>query len=1023
MFNISAWSIRKPIPSILLFLLLTFSGLYCFQKLEMDELPNFDIPSVKVTTVQNGASPSELEVQITRKIEDALSGLSNLKHITSTISEDVSSTNVEFAFGTNIDRAVNDVRDRISRIRSTLPAGIPEPAIQRVDFAGGPFATYVVSSETLNEIDLSWLVDNEIARELLSLSGVGQVQRAGGVNREIRINLDPAKLESVGLTTEMVNDQVRNRNINLPGGRGALSGAEQSIRTVGSSQSLQTLKNLKIALSGGAFVRLDSLGSVEDSYAEPRQLALLDGKPVIAFSIKRATGRGMAQVSKLVDEKLKEMKGKLPSSVKITQVRSNLKFVEESFYATLESLILGACLAVVTIWIFLKDARSAMISAVAMPLSMIPTFLFIKILGFTLNNMSLLALAVVIGILVDDAIVEVENIVRHINQGKTPYQAAIDAADEIGLAVVATTFAIIAVFIPVAWISGIAGQFFREFGYTVAIAVFMSLVVARLITPMMSAKWLKPLPNHPEKTIAVLLYQNVLKWAFANKRKTIAAFFLTFILSLALCAFIPTDLMSVTDQGETTLKLELAPGADIRTTTKTIRALTPQLLANKYITHVFANIGTPIDSGAGGDGEGSSAVNQATLYIRLVERNERQLSQEQVESQIRDTVRQFPGVRSHFESTGGPGGKLEYCLVSSNPEDLDKFVKTVTQQMRQIPGMADVHNSASLRSPQLVVRPNRELAAESGITVQAVARTALVATLGDNDIALGKFDLPDRQLNIRVQLDPRYRQNLKFLKNLKISNNTGVLIPLASIANINIESGPSEICRYDKQRKTTISAQLVNHLSLGDALKAVQELPAQKERPTTVHESAEGDTEFQQEIFTGFGIAILSAVLMMYGVLVLLFNDFIHPLTIMVSLPLSIGGAFAALLLTGKALDLYALIGIVMLMGLVAKNSILLIEYCLMALQQDPTLDIHDAIMQAGEVRMRPILMTTLAMVAGMAPIAMGLGAGAEARAPMAIAVIGGLTTSTILTLIVVPVIFAILQELRSKPHGGLQSQ
>lgn len=1013
MFNISAWTIKKPIPSIVLFLVLTISGLWSFTQLEMDELPNVDIPSVTVTIAQNGASPSELEVQITRKVEDALSGLSNLKHIASTITEGVSSTNIQFALGTNTDRAVNDVRDRINRIRITLPIGISEPIIQRVDRAGNAFATYTVSSDQLNDVELSWLIDNEIARALLSLPGVGQVERAGGVNREIRINLDPAKLESVGLTADSVNDQVRYRNVNLPGGRGSLSGSEQTIRTIGSSLTLASLKNLKIALVDGAFVRLDSLGSVEDSYAEPRQLALLDGKPVVAFSIRRATGHGMAQVSKLIDEKLEAMKGDLPQSVKIEKVRSSVKFVKESFYATLESLILGAVLAVVTIWLFLRDIRSAAISAVAMPLSMIPTFLFIKLLGFTLNNMSMLGLALVIGILVDDAIVEVENIVRHIHQGKSPYQAALDASDEIGLAVIATTFSIIAVFVPVAWLGGIAGQFFREFGYTVAIAVFMSLAVARLITPMMAANWLKSPPTESNKSIAVVAYERALQWALQNRKTTIVASCLFFAASLALNTFIPMNLMGATDRGETALDLELAPGTDILSTTETVRLITQFLLRNKNIDNVFATIGTPTDSGAGSGSDASTAVNQSTLYIKLVKRSQRKFSQEQVEEQIRTAVQEFPGVRSHFQTVAGPGGKLEYSLVSSCPNDLDAFAEKLTQQMRHVKGLADVRSSASLRSPQLVVRPNRELAAESGITVQAVARTALVATIGDNDIGLGKFDLPDRQLNIRVQLDPQYRRNLKFLKNLKLSNNRGELIPLASIATLDIQSGLFQISRYDKQRKITISAQLVNHLTLGEALKVVRNLPAQKERPAIVHECATGDIEIQQEVFAGFGIAMLSAVLMMYVVLVLLFDDFIHPLTIMVSLPLSIGGAFAAILVTGQALGLYAIIGIVMLMGLVAKNAILLIEYCLMSIDQG--MSMQQAIMTAGEARMRPILMTTLAMIAGMTPIALGWGAGSEARAPMAIAVIGGLAVSMVLTLIVVPVIFATVYDKRHK--------
>lgn len=1013
MFNISAWTIRKPIPAIVLFFMLTLGGLWSYTQLEMDELPNVDLPIVTVAIGQNGASPSEVEVQITRKIEDALSGLSNLKHMTSVISEGISSTSIEFALGTNTDRALSDIRDRVNRIRSMLPAGISEPVIQRHDFAGSAFATYVVNSDKLSDIELSWLIDNELTRALLSVPGVGQVQRSGGVNREIRINLNPAELEAVGLTAESVNNQVRFRNVNLPGGRGSLSGAEQTIRTVGSSENLESLKNLKIAVNNGGFVRLDSLGSVEDSYADPRQLALLNSKPVIAVSIKRSTGHGMAQVARLVDQKIESLKESLPKTVKIEKVRTSAKYVRESFNATLESLLLGAFLAVLTIWIFLKDARSAAISAMAMPLSMIPTFLFIKLLGFTLNDMSLLGLALVIGILVDDAIVEVENIVRHIHLGKSPFMAAMEGADEIGLAVIATTFSIIAVFVPVAWLGGIAGQFFKEFGYTVAIAVLMSLIVARLITPMMAAKFLKTPPQESEKSAAVVLYETALDWALRNRKLTIAGASIFFVLSVALSAFVPMNLVGPVDRGETLLSIELPPGTDIQSTNRTVMSITNALLKNGNISNIFATVGIPSESGSSGGSEGGS-VNKATLYIKLIERNKRKLSQEKVEKEIRIALEELPGIRSKFQSVGGPGGKLDYCLTGSNPLELDNFAMKLTQQMRQIQGLADVQSSASLLSPQLIVRPNRELAAESGITVQAIARTALVATIGDTDIGLGKFDLPDRQLNIRVQIDPQYRQNLKFLKNLKVSNARGELIPLASIAKLSFETGPAEINRFDKQRRIIIGAQLIDRFPLGKALSTVRNLPVQKERPASVSESPTGDAEIQQEIFSGFGIAMLSAILLMYGVLVLLFEDFIHPLTIMVSLPLSIGGALAALILTGQSLGLYSLIGIVMLMGLVAKNAILLIEYCLMSMQQGQSLDV--AIRTAGQARMRPILMTTVAMVAGMIPIAMGWGAGAEARSPMAIAVIGGLATSTILTLIVVPVIFSVVQDLRKKP-------
>lgn len=1021
MFNISAWTIRQPIPSILLFIMLTIAGLVCFTQIEMDELPNIDMPTVSISIAQSGAAPSELEVQVTRKVEDALSGLSNIKHITSNISEGSSTTTVEFELGTNTDRAVNDVRDRVNRIRASLPAEITEPVIQRLDFAGEAFATYTVSSDSMSDTELSWLIDNDISRVLLSVPGVGQVQRSGGVAREVRINLDPAKLEAVGLTAESVNNQVRFRNINMPGGRGRLAGAEQTIRTVGSAHDIDELRNLKIALRNGEFAPLSSLGTVEDSHAEARQMAYLDGKPVVAFSLKRSTGRGMAQVAKMVDRKLDELKATLPPSVKIEKVRTSAVYVQESFDATIESLVLGAVLAVVIIWVFLKDWRSAGISALAMPLSMIPTFIFIKLLGYTLNDMSLLGLALVIGILVDDAIVEVENIVRHIHMGKTPYQAALDAADEIGLAVVATTFSIIAVFVPLALISGIPGQFFRQFGFTVAIAVFMSLVVARLMTPMMAAFWLKNPPAESGRSKLVELYDISLDWALKHRKTTLAAAFGFFLLSLGLTALIPMNLIGSVDRGETILSVELPPGKDIEGTASTVLKISQLVQSNKNVARVFSAVGTPGEASSIGSGGESGKVNKANLYISLKHRGERKDSQQVVEQQIRDVLQSVPSIRTKFVNTSGPGGRVDFCLVGSNPAELDATAQELARQMRDIKGLADVQSNASLQAPQLVIKPNRELAAEHGVTVQSIARTALVATIGDADIALGRFDLPDRQIYVRVQIDPLFKKDLEWIRNLKVSSMNGALIPLSALASIDVTSGPSEITRYDKQRQVLISAQLVDKMPLGEAISAIRALPAFKNKAASVVESPSGDVELQQDVFKGFAVAIVAAVLLMYCVLVLLFNDFVHPFTIMTSLPLSIGGAIAALMISGQPLGLYALIGIVMLMGLVAKNAILLVEYCLMSMHQGMSVD--QAIRTAGDARMRPILMTTLAMVAGMVPIAMGIGAGSEVRSPMAVAVIGGLATSSLLTLIVVPVIFSIFNEWKEKLSGAAGRQ
>ncbi|MBX3149788.1 efflux RND transporter permease subunit [Candidatus Obscuribacterales bacterium] len=1009
--NISAWSIRQPIPSILLFLILSISGVICYFNLGIDENPNIDMPTIMVTVSENGAAPSELETQVARRVEDAVAGIGNIKHITSTLNEGTAQTKIEFELGTNTDRALNDVRDAVTRIRSQLPAAIEEPTIQRLDFVGGPFATYTVSSKTQSVKDLSWLIDNEISRRLLAVKGVGQVQRAGGVDREINIDLDPAKLEALGVTADLVNTQVRIMNANMPGGRGSVGSQEQSIRTIGSATSVEQLKDTRVALQNGTWASLDSLGTVSDGIAEQRQLAMMDGKPAVAFSIIRSTGSNMAEVGTNVDKALEKMRAEMPD-VEITKVRSNLGYVMESYHATIDSLLLGAALAIAVIWVFLRDWRASGIAALAMPLSMIPTFAVMSLLGFTLNNMSLLGLALVIGILVDDAIVEIENIVRHMQMGKKPLEAALEAADEIGLAVVATTMSIIVVFLPVAFMGGIPGQFFKQFGITVAVAVFFSLVVARLITPMMSAFWLKGAPEEPPKNAVQKFFDKLLAWALEHRGKTVLIAGAIFVASVGMLAALPTSLVNSADRGESLVAIELPPGATLETTSDISLRVTKLLMAHKEVEHVFASVGTPSTTGVRSSGSAGS-INKANLYVILKERSHRKISQQQFEDMIRPEVAAIPGIRANISATMGLGGKVQILLVGPDAGQLKATTEKLAKEMRTVSGISDVTSSSALRRPEIQVIPDFEKASDHGISVQQIARTATMATVGDVDFNLAKFDLPDRQINIRVQIDPRYRRNIDSIGDLKVSNFRGQMVPLSEVAEVRFGSGPAQIDRYDRDRQVTISATLNSNMTLGQALKAIHQLPTFKNLPASIKENVSGDVEIQRDVFSGFGMAIAAAVVLIYAVLVLLFNDFLHPLTIMMSLPMAIGGAALGLIVAHQSVGLYALIGIVMLMGLVTKNAILLVEYVLMSMHRG--VPRHEAILEATEARMRPILMTTVAMIAGMVPIALGIGAGSEVRSPMAVAVVGGLITSTFLTLIVVPVVFTYVDDWKLK--------
>ena len=1006
--NISAWSIKHPVPVLVLFLLLTLAGLASFFQLGIDESPNIDIPIVSVTVNQTGAAPAELESQVTRKIEDTVAGIGNIKHIYSVINEGVSSTTIEFELDTDVDRAVNDVRNEVSKIRTQLPKEIDEPIIQRVDFVGLPFATFSVSSDKRSPEELSWFIDNRISRGLTGVKGVGQVQRAGGVDREIRVNLDPYKLEAVGATADIVSVQVRATNINLPGGRGEVGAKEQTIRTLGSAETPEDLAATRIMLPNRKWVRLDTLGEVNDGTSEQRQLAMLDGKPVVAFSIVRSHGSNMVSVEDAVDEKLKELKQSLPPDIHIEKIRSQTIYVRESYHAALDSLMIGAALAVFVVWLFLRDWHAAVISSLAMPLSLIPTFLVMQIAGFTMNNMSLLGLALVIGVLVDDAIVEIENIVRHMSMGKTPYKAALEAADEIGLAVVATTATIIVVFVPVAFMGGIPGKFLKQFGLVVTAAVFFSLVVARMLTPLMAAYFLKPVKESEMHDKLSKIYDNLLDKALHHRLITVLIAVAFFIASLGLFRMMPTSVMGNIDRGESILSVELPPGSTLAQTKRTFDDLSSIIVKRPEVKSTLCQIGSA-STGRFGRPSGAGEVSKGTIFITLKPKGERRFSQQEFEDDIRPALNTVPGARLKFTVTGGITGKLKIILASDDGEALTKTANALEEQMRGISGLSDIVSSASLERPEIQIIPDFAKVAEQWVSVNSIARTALIATLGDVDANLAKFNLQDRQINIRVQLDPRYRLDPQVIGNLRVSRLDGKLVPLASVASVRYGSGPAQVDRYDRLRQVTIDASLANNLTLGQALEKVHKLPAYKEMPQNVKNIPAGDVEIQRDIFSGFSWALAVGILLIYAVLVLLFGGFLHPITIMVSLPLALGGALMALVIARESLGFYALIGIVMLMGLVTKNAILLVEYCIVAMKEG--MGRAEAIVKSGQARMRPIVMTTVAMIAGMMPIVLKFGAGAEARAPMAVAVVGGLITSTLLTLVVVPVVFTYIDD------------
>jgi hydrophobe/amphiphile efflux-1 (HAE1) family protein len=956
-----------------------------------------------------------METQVTRKVEDAVAGLGNIDQLSSTVSDGLSTTVISFELETDSQQATNDVRDAITRIRQDLPQEAQEPNVRRLKFEGGAILTYAVSSATRSVEDLSQLVDRDISRQLLAVPGVAQVDRLGGFDREVRVDLDPNQLNALGITATQVNDQLRRYNINLPGGRSDIAGQEQGIRTLGSADTVEALQTFGIVLPGGGTVPLNTLGSVTDDFGEVRQSAYVDNQPVVAFSIFRSSGSLLVSVEEGVQDAIATLQDTLPDDIQFQLIYTRADDIREAYQSSIDSLVLGCILAVVVVGCFLRDWRTTLITATALPLSIIPTFWVIQALGYTLNSMSLLGLTLAVGNLVDDAIVEIENTERHLRMGKPPFQAALDSSAEVGLAVVTTTATIVAVFLPVAFMGGVPGQFFQPFGVTVAVSTMFSTLVARLVTPMMAAYLLKPkpAPDRPDRqphngrspaSVPKLLlpYYRLLNGALRQRALTLGIAVGIFILSLMLARFIPTSLFEAGDTSLSNLTIELPPGSTLAKTEQVSRQLTQQLRDHPAVESVYT----------------VPQVGEASAVVRL--KADRSVTRQDFEQQMRQQLQQIPGARIGFTSAGagGTGKALNMILKGDNPSELTRAAEQVTQQMRQLPGLVEVSSTASLVKPELLIKPDPQRAADLGVSVSDIARTASLATLGDAAANLAEFDVGDRQIPIRVRLAPAYREDLSTLENLKVPSQSGALVPLIAVADLQFGSGPAQIDRFDRARQVTLGANLQG-ITLGQALEAVYALPALKNLPPSVSQEPSGDAEIMRDVFSRFGLALGTAILMIYAVLVLLYNDFLYPLAIMVSLPLCLGGALLGLMITQKPLGLFALIGIVLLMGLVTKNAILLVDYALMARQQGRTL--KQAVLDAGLIRLRPILMTSISTVAGMVPIALELGAGGETRSPMAIAVIGGFSTSTLLTLVVVPVFFIYIYRVRRGLGNGLK--
>jgi multidrug efflux pump subunit AcrB len=1015
--NVSAWSIKNPIPAVMLFVMLTFAGILAFKSMKVQQFPDLELPTVAVSASLPGAAPAQLETEVARKLENAIAPLQGLKNIYTKVQDGGVLVTAEFRLEKPTQEAVDDVRSAMQSVRSELPSDVRDPVVSKINLSGAPILAFTVRAPSMDDEALSWFVDNTVARRLLGVKGVGSVARVGGVNRQVEVALDPMKLQSLGATAAEISRQLKQVQTESAGGRADLAGSEQPMRTLATVKTAEELASLELALNNGQHIRLDEVATVKDTVAEPRALALLNGVPVVGFEVTRSKGASEVEVGAAVQAALKELKQQHPD-LELTQAFDFVQPVAEEFEGSMIMLLEGAVLAVIVVWLFLRNARATFVSAVALPLSVIPAFIGIAYLGFSINTVTLLALSLVIGVLVDDAIVEVENIERHLDMGKTPMQAAMEAADEIGLAVIATTFTLIAVFLPTAFMSGIPGKFFKQFGWTAALAVFASLVVARVLTPMMAAYLMKPSKGGHKEPFWMGAYLKVSRWALNHRWITMTGAAAFFVGSIMLIPLLPTGFIPPDDNSQTQVYLELPPGATLAQTRDTAEAARKLLAKVEHIQSIYTTIG----AGAAGSDPfappGASEVRKATLTVLLSERGKRPRKQG-IENNIRAAMSALPGVRSKV-GLGGSGEKYVLVLAGEDPQALTLAAAAVEKDLRTIPGLGSITSSASLIRSEIAVRPDFVRAADLGVTSSAIGDTLRIATVGDYDTAVAKLNLSQRQIPIIVKLEKTARQDLDVLGRLAIPGAKGPVM-LSQVATLEVTGGPAVIDRLNRSRNITFEVEL-SGAALGDVTAAVDKLPAIKNLPAGVKQLTLGDAEVMGELFESFGLAMLTGVLCIYIVLVLLFKDFLHPFTILAALPLSLGGAFVGLLIADKSFSMPSLIGLIMLMGIATKNSILLVEYAILARRGNDGSDGRsvvspmsrfDALMDACHKRARPIVMTTLAMGAGMVPLAAGWGAADSSfRSPMAVAVIGGLITSTVLSLLVIPSVFTVMDDI-----------
>ena len=992
-------------------LALVVFGIVAFPRLALDLFPKVDFPVVNITTKLVGASPEIMEIDVTDVIEEAVNTINGVKSIRSRSMEEYSIVTVEFHLERNVDLSAQDVRDKVSAVRNRLPRDAEPPIIEKISPDDQPIVWVSVSGDRSIK-ELTHYADKVLKRELEKVPGVGSVTISGGRTRQVRIWIDRQRLAAASLTIDDVKRALGNEHTEVPGGRIENARTEYIVKTKGEFETPESFNNMVIAYRYGNLIRLRDIGSAEDGLEDERSITRFNGKTGVGLSVKRQSGENTVAVAERIKESV--AKTKPPDGLRLDITFDQSRFIRRSIEDVQVSLWLGAVLAILIIFVFLRSVRSTLISAVALPTSVIATFAFIQAFGFTLNMMTMLGLSLSIGILIDDAIVVLENIYRRMEEGEPPVQASREGASEIGLAVMATTMSIVAVFVPVAFMKGIVGKFFYEFGITVTVAVLVSLFVSLTLTPMLTSRFLSYRKHHGrvymflERGFDAIfgVYEPLLALALRNRWKTILLALASVFAGLALFGIIGKEFMPNEDQGRYLVRLETPIDYSLKRADDAMRSIDERIRSRPEIAGTFYVTGT----------EQVPDVNKSRIYVNLKERKDRTIDQNTSMKQVRELLATIGGVKSSVEMIAMVGGGMRAVAIEMvvQGRDLDALYSltiAVANEYRKLPGMVDVDTSIETGKPEVRIRIDRDKAANFGVSAAAIGGT--INTLIGGEV-IGKYKDPKEgeRYDIKARLVGAERQDPASIGPLKVRSVSGELVDLRDVAHIDTGKGPTVISHYNRQRAATLYANVDRSKPMGEAIADLNRI-VQKELPAEMATRFVGMSDAMLDSFKNIAFALVIAIIMVYMILAAQFESFVHPFTIMFSLPVSLLGAMGLLIITGERISIFSLIGIIMLMGLVTKNAILLVDYTITL--RSKGMDRTAALMKAGPVRLRPIIMTTAAMVFGMLPTALKIGEGAESRAPMAIAVIGGLITSTLLTLVVVPVVYSLIDDLENK--------